>query len=132
MLPLGRQFDYAQSRTLGELLARVAIQEVGDIATVARTLEAREGKVYIDFLQNRRGQLLVAPFSVRPVPAAAVSTPLNWREVKKGLDIQRFTIRSVPRRLARTREDPLLPVLDLVPDLPAILSRLGTYLNNGD
>lgn len=131
MLPLGRQFDYEQSRTLGELLARVALEEVGDIATVARTLEAREGKVYIDFLQNRRGQLLVAPFSVRPVPKATVSTPLHWREVTKSLDIHRFTIRSVPRRLAQMKEDPLIPVLELRPDLAAALGRLARYLNNG-
>ena len=125
MVPLGRAFDYEQSRTLGELLARVVLQEAADIATIARSLEAREGKVYIDFLQNRRGQLLVAPFSVRPVPGASVSTPLRWHEVNRGLDIHKFTIRSVPKRLARSRRDPLRPVLDETPDLPAVLARLA-------
>lgn len=128
MLPLGRSFDYVQSRTLGELLARVALKEAGDVATIARSLEAREGKVYIDYLQNRRGQLLVAPFSVRPVPGASVSTPLGWHEVNRGLDIHRFTIRSVPRRLARSKADPLRPVLDEAPDLAAVLSRLASRL----
>ena len=128
MLPLGRAFDYEQSRTMGELLARVALKEAGDIATIARSLEAREGKVYIDFLQNRRGQLLVAPFSVRPVPGASVSTPLGWHEVNRGLDIHKFTIRSVPKRLARSKSDPLRPVLDETPDLPAVLARLASRI----
>ena len=125
MVPLGRAFTYEQSRTLGELLARVALQEAADIATIARSLEAREGKVYIDYLQNRRGQLLVAPFSVRPVPGASVSTPIGWHEVNRGLDIHKFTIRTVPRRLARAKTDPLRPLLDEAPDLPAALARLA-------
>ena len=125
MVPLGRAFTYEQSRTLGELLARVALQEASDIATIARSLEAREGKVYIDYLQNRRGQLLVAPFSVRPVPGASVSTPIGWHEVHRGLDIHRFTIRTVPKRLARAKTDPLRPLLDEAPDLPAALARLA-------
>jgi bifunctional non-homologous end joining protein LigD len=128
MIPLGRAFDYEQSRVLGELLARVILQEAGEIGTIARALQAREGKVYIDYLQNRRGQLLVAPFSVRPVPGASVSTPLGWHEVNRGLDIHKFTIRSVPRRLSRSKIDPLRPVLDRAPDLPAVLARLSGYL----
>ena len=128
MVPLGRAFDYEQSRTLGELLARVALQDAADIATITRSLEAREGKVYIDFLQNRRGQLLVAPFSVRPVRGASVSTPLGWHEVHRGLDIHKFTIRSVPKRLARSKTDPLRPVLDETPDLPAVLARLASRM----
>ncbi len=128
MIPLGRAFDYEQSRTLGELLARVVLQEAGEIGTIARAMQAREGKVYIDYLQNRRGQLLVAPFSVRPVPGASVSTPLGWHEVNRGLDIHKFTLRSVPRRLSRGKSDPLRPVLDRTPDLPAVLARLSGYL----
>ena len=36
LLPLGRQFTYEQSRTLGELIARLMLKEVGDIATITR------------------------------------------------------------------------------------------------
>jgi len=128
LIPLGRRFDYEQSRTLGELLARVVLQDAAEIATIARSLEAREGKVYIDYLQNRRGQLLVAPFSVRPVPGASVSTPRGWHEVNRGLDIHRYTIRSVPRRLARSKSDPMQALLEDIPDLPAALARLATRL----
>ncbi|MFQ5745851.1 MAG: DNA ligase D [Gemmatimonadota bacterium] len=131
MIPLGGAFTYEQSRSLGELLARVTIEELGEIATIARAVGAREGKVYIDYLQNRAGQLLVAPLSVRPVPGASVSTPLRWREVGPSLDIHRHTIRTVPRRIARMKEDPLAPLLHLAPDLPATLSRLAARLHDG-
>ncbi|RMH12097.1 MAG: DNA ligase D [Gemmatimonadetes bacterium] len=126
LLPLGRAFTYEQSRMLGHLLANVVVAELPDIATVTRQVRAREGKVYVDYLQNGHGQLLVAPFSARPVPEAAVSTPLRWSEVKRGLDVRAHTIRTVPARMKRLRGgDPLLPVLDTRPDLAGALERLA-------
>jgi bifunctional non-homologous end joining protein LigD len=128
LVPLGGRVDYEMSRTLGELLARLVVGRLPEIATVERVISERGGKVYVDFLQNRRGQLLVAPFSVRPIPGAPVSTPLRWREVRKGLDIGRYTIRSVPRRLSRMAEDPMLPLLGDRPDLAGVLTRLHERL----
>ena len=63
-IPLGRQCTYEQSRTLGELLARVVVAELPEIATITRQVSRRGGKVYVDYVQNGHGRLLVAPFSV--------------------------------------------------------------------
>ncbi len=126
LVPLGHQCDYEQSRQLGHLLARVVVSELPEIATITRTIRDREGKVYVDFLQNRRGQLLVSPFSVRPVPEAAVSTPLKWNEVTKTLDIRKHTIKTVPARMRRLKGgDPFLGVLQDRPDLIGALGRLA-------
>jgi bifunctional non-homologous end joining protein LigD len=130
LVPLGRAFTYEQSRTLGELLARLVVEELPATATVTRSVDEREGKVYVDFLQNRRGQLLAAPYSVRPVPGALVSAPLRWREVNGKLSLDRFTIRTMPKRLARMKDDPLLGVLEAVPDLPAALERLAARMSD--
>lgn len=124
LLPLGRQFTFDQCRSLGELLARVIVAELPEIATIVRRPGARGGKVYLDFLQNGHGKLLVAPYSVRPRPGATVSAPLDWREVNARLSIDRFTIRSMPQRLKRKRKDPLLPVLTEVPDVAGALEKL--------
>ncbi|NIP80558.1 MAG: DNA ligase, partial [Gemmatimonadetes bacterium] len=78
LVPLGRQLTYEQSRSLGQLLGRVVVAERPDIATLTRNPERREGKVYVDFVQNGHGRLLVAPFTVRPKPGAPVSAPLRW------------------------------------------------------
>jgi len=125
LIPLGRQCTYEQSRMLGNLLARVIHDQHREISTIARLLAARAGKVYLDFLQNRHGQLLVAPFSVRPLPGAPVSTPLRWSEVNKKLDNARFTIRNTVERMEKLGEDPLRPVLELKPDLTRALARLA-------
>lgn len=125
LVPLGRQCTYAQSRTLGELLARLTLREVGDIATIVRHVTRRGDKVYFDYLQNRHGQLIVSPFTVRPLPGASVSMPLTWDEVNFSLDPRNFTIKNAVERLERLGADPMVSVLDDRPDLAQILERLS-------
>ena len=127
LLPLGRQCTYEQSRMLGQLLAEVMVRELGDIATVTRQIMKRGDKVYIDFLQNRHGQLIVAPFSVRPLPGATVSMPLTWDEVNESLDPKAFTIRTAIARLEKVG-DSCAPALTEVPNLPAILEKLSALM----
>jgi bifunctional non-homologous end joining protein LigD len=128
LVPLGRQCTFEQSRMLGQLIARVLEVEHADIATTARHMASRKGRVYIDYLQNRHGQLIVAPYCVRPLPGAPVSAPLEWREVNARLEPRKWTIRNLPRRLARKRSDPMLPLLHDTPDLVGALARLAERL----
>jgi bifunctional non-homologous end joining protein LigD len=125
LLPLGRQITYAQCRTLGELLCRIALRETSDIATITRHVTKRGDKVYFDYLQNRHGQLIVAPFSVRPLPGATVSMPLHWDEVDQSLDPRNYTIKNAVERMTKLGADPCAPVLEDKPDLPKILERLS-------
>ncbi len=124
LLPLGGQLTHDQAKTLGELLARMVVARCPDIATVTRSVRRREGKVYVDYLQNGHGKLLVAPFSARAEPAASVSMPLRWHEVNGRLSNDRFTIENALRRMSRLGHDPLADVLHLKPDLPAALNAL--------
>lgn len=130
LIPLGARYTYEQSRTLGELLGRVIVAELPDIATIVRSPAKREGKVYIDFLQNGHGRLLVAPFSVRPLPGAPVSMPLKWTEVASRLNMHRFSIKNAAKRLRSLKADPLAGVMESKPDLSAALAllaeRIGT------
>jgi bifunctional non-homologous end joining protein LigD len=128
LLPLGRQVTYAQCRTLGELLARVVLRELHEIATITRHVTKRGDKVYLDYLQNRHGQLIVAPFSVRPLPGASVSMPLTWDEVNQSLDPKAFTIKTAVERMERLGRDPAVQVLDDKPDLATVLERLAVIL----
>ncbi|HEV2751259.1 MAG TPA: DNA ligase D [Gemmatimonadales bacterium] len=128
LIPLGRQCTYEQARTLGGLLARVIAAELPDIATITRQVEKRGAKVYLDYIQNGHGRLLVAPFSVRPLPGAPVSMSLKWSEVTPKLDIKRFTIKTAPTRMKKLEEDPLRPVLELKPDLVHALEQLNDRL----
>ncbi len=124
LLPLGRQCTYEQTRALGGLLARVIAAQLPDIATITRQVGKRGPRVYLDWIQNGHGRLLVAPFSVRPLPGAPVSMPLQWSEITPKLDIRKFTIANAPARMKKVKDDPLLPVLQVKPDLVSALERL--------
>src|SRR5207245_1509062 len=101
MLPLGRQLSYAQCLQLAILFARLVTDRHPGIATTQRTISKRDGKVYVDAFQNRAGQLMVAPYSVRPSPGAPVSMPIEWDEVNGKLSNSNWTIANALKRLPR-------------------------------
>ncbi len=123
LLPLGARYDYDVTRTFARLLAVMGVEAEPAISTIARPLRSRGGKVYIDFGQNGRGQTIVAPFSVRPLPGAPVSCPLRWEEVTAKLDPARFTIKTASARFQKLG-DPLAPVLTGRIDVAAALRKL--------
>ncbi|MEO0459324.1 MAG: DNA ligase D [Myxococcota bacterium] len=127
MIPLGRTLTYEQSRTLAEIIARVVVARLPDISTLARSLSKREGRVYLDTGQNRHGQLMVAPFSVRPLPDAPVSMPLRWSQVTKRLHPRRFTIANAEPFLRR-EGDAMHEILEARPDVMSALNRLHEWL----
>src|ERR1700735_1953483 len=55
----------------------------------------------VDYIKNAWTRTLAAVYSVRPNPAATVSTPLTWDEVKRGVRMEDFTMKTVPPRLAK-------------------------------
>jgi bifunctional non-homologous end joining protein LigD len=123
LLPLGARYSHEDTRNFARLLALMAVDALPDIATIARPIQSRGGKVYVDFGQNGHGLTIVAPYSVRPLPGAPASCPLRWSEVTASLDPSRFTIVTLPKRF-RTMDDPLAPVLGGSIDMGAAIARL--------
>lgn len=128
LVPLANQCTYDQARSLALLLARVVEQRYPKMATTHRNPAARGGKVYLDWGQNAHGQLLVAPFSARPVPGAPVSMPLTWDEVVPGLDPRAFNLHNAVARMEARGFDPVQPILTERPDLAAVFARLEKLL----
>jgi bifunctional non-homologous end joining protein LigD len=123
LIPLGGQCTFEQARTLAYLIGSIIEREHPDIATTNRNPAARGQRVYLDWGQNAHGQLLVAPYSVRPVDGAPVSMPLTWDEVTPDLEPRRFNIRTALERIT-SRVDPCAAVLTTRPDLAAALTAL--------
>ena len=124
LLPLANQFTFEQSRILGELLGRVIVTRLPDICTITRNPSKRDGKVYIDYLQNGSGKLIAGTYCVRPKAGAPVSMPITWDEVNSRLKPDKLTIKNALRRMKKWDEDPALGVLDAGVDLLGALERL--------
>jgi bifunctional non-homologous end joining protein LigD len=101
-IPLGARYDYDQTKTFAGILAGAVHKRLPSTTSIERVVAKRKDRVYIDFLQNRKGQTIAAPYSVRPRPFATVSTPLRWDEVNHQLSPEMFTIKTIESRLNKT------------------------------
>jgi bifunctional non-homologous end joining protein LigD len=100
-IPLGGKYDYDAARTFAEIIATHTHELVPGFTSLTRSLKKRGDNIYIDFLQNRRGQTLASAYSLRPVPDASVSTPLEWKEVKSGLHPSQFDLLNIQDRIEK-------------------------------
>ena len=98
-IPLGAKYTYDESREFARLIVTIVQTQSPKITSIERTVSKRKGKIYLDFLQNRPGATLATVYSVRPKPGATVSMPLHWREVKRGLKMNDFTIGNAISRI---------------------------------
>jgi bifunctional non-homologous end joining protein LigD len=122
-IPLKAQYAYEDIRLFAEYLAIETHKKLPDITSVERSVSKRKNKIYVDFLQNRKGQTIASVYSVRPKPGATVSTPLKWSEVNHKLDPSQFTIFNVEQRVKKVG-DIWKPVLGKGINLNAVLKRI--------
>jgi bifunctional non-homologous end joining protein LigD len=91
------------ARGVATLVARQN-PELFTISTAHRA--ARRKQTLIDYLRNARTATAVAAYSVRARATATVSVPLAWDELTATLNPSRWTVRTLPRRLQKLKEDP--------------------------
>lgn len=101
-IPLAAKYTYDQSQLFAKLIVKLIHQQVPEFTSLERMIANRDGKMYLDFLQNRPGATIAGPYSLRPKPGATVSMPLAWDEVKAGMRMKDFTIFNAIDRLKET------------------------------
>ena len=122
-VPLNAKYDYDVAKNFAHLIAQMVNQKIPEITSIERSPKKRQKKVYLDYLQNRTGQTLAAPYSLRPRPGAPVATPLEWDEVKPGLNPTDFNIETIHSRLEE-KGDIFKPVLGKGADLEKAIKKL--------
>jgi bifunctional non-homologous end joining protein LigD len=122
-IPLGANYSYEEARDFTKLLCYYIAGKVPAITSMDRAKKKRKDKIYLDYLQNRRGQTLASAYCARPKPGAPVSAPLEWKEVKSGLKILDFTIKDMPQRIQK-KGDLFSPVLEKGIDMEQAMQHL--------
>ena len=122
-IPLGARYSYEESKMFAEIIATIAQHRLPAVTSIERSVSKRKDKVYIDYLQNNKGQTIASAYSIRPRPLATVSTPLDWKEVNYNLTPQMFTIKNIPDRL-KSMGDLWSPVLKKGIDLNKALKAI--------
>ena len=122
-IPLDGKYDFEQTRQFAWIIASIVHEKIPTITSLERSPKKRQKKVYLDTLQNREMQTLASAYSLRGKPGAPVSTPLEWSEVKKGLDPSKFNIKTIFKRLDKLG-DIFKPVLGKGINMKKILDSL--------
>jgi bifunctional non-homologous end joining protein LigD len=107
LIPIQREYTFRDTRAfVHEIGQQLAKEHAIVVAEFSET--KKPGKIFVDYLQNSHGRTMACPYSLRVTPEAAVSTPLDWAEVKKGIKPAEFNILSVVKR----EKDPWKGILE--------------------
>jgi bifunctional non-homologous end joining protein LigD len=124
-VPVDPIYTYDQVRSFAELLSHLALEREPNLFTTPRSVEKRKkGRVYFDYLQIGIGKTIAAPYVVRAYDGAPVATPLEWKEVKRGMEPTDFRIDNTIQRFERVG-DLFAPVLAAGQRLEDALERIG-------
>jgi bifunctional non-homologous end joining protein LigD len=107
VLPVINNYNFRQTREFVHQFGKFLAGEFDMVVSEFRN-SRDPGTIFIDYLQNKRGRTMIAPYSLRAQPKAPVSTPLEWKELKKGLRPEEFNIFTVIER----KNDPWEGLMD--------------------
>lgn len=99
MVPVRPVHSFDQVLSAAEIIMRMARQREPSLFTLDMRRARRRGRILIDVHRNHRGATLVSPYSVREYPGAAVSTPLEWSELERGIYPDDFNMKNLRDRL---------------------------------
>ncbi|MEM2619425.1 MAG: non-homologous end-joining DNA ligase [Candidatus Hadarchaeales archaeon] len=124
LVPVAPKYTFQQTREFVRRLGKMLESLMPEVLAEFRPVEERKGRVLIDFGQNSPGKTITAPYSLKPLPSAPVSTPLDWTELEKELDPREFNMHNILERV-KGRGDILKPVLETPQTLDRAFEALG-------
>jgi bifunctional non-homologous end joining protein LigD len=117
VVPIARRYDWETVKNASHRVATLMAEAAPDRFVATMSKKARVGKVFIDYLRNGEGATAILPYSARARPGLPVAMPIAWSDLRE-VDPGELTIATVPKLLARRRNDPwedLLTTRQLLP-----------------
>jgi bifunctional non-homologous end joining protein LigD len=122
-VPLDGTHTHTDARLFVERVGRLVVRAMPEKVTMDWAIEKRAGKVFVDHQMNRPGANIASVYSLRPLPGAPVSTPLDWDELDEEPEPEDFRIDNVWQRFAAG--DRFAGVLSDRQSLTAAMEALG-------
>ncbi len=123
-IPVNAKYSTIQVQQFAQLINTMVHARIPKTTSLERMPSRRARKVYLDFLQNRRGQTMAAAYCLRPHKGATASAPLDWDEVNESLDPRMFHIRNMAGRI-KEKGDIWKPVIGRGIDMGKCLDRMS-------
>lgn len=96
-VPLAPLYTYQQARDFIHACCRVIHQAFPQWTTLERSINHRQGKIYLDYMQNARGQTIVSAYSLRPQPTPTLSFPLEWEDLQGPIDPKVYSLHTLDK-----------------------------------
>ena len=101
LTPIEPKWDFQKVFEAAQAIAKPFVEAHSQTTTLHIKKEARKGKVLVDIYRNRTYQTIVSPYSVRGLPGAPVSMPLQWDQLASVSDPAVFNLRTVQEQVVR-------------------------------
>ncbi len=100
-VPVEQKYTYPQVQNFVKIMEHHIHKQFQDLTSFERSPSKRQGKIYLDYLQNAKGKTMSSVYSLRPRPGAPVSAPVRWEELKEGLTPTHFNLKNIRKRLEK-------------------------------
>lgn len=111
VVPIKPEHDWETIKNFARAFAEMMAQDAPDRYTTNIRKAQRKGRIFIDYLRNGETATAIAPYSSRARDGATVAAPIDWSEVPKLKSGNAWTIKTLPKRLAKLKRDPWAELL---------------------